>query len=591
MCGIVGYVGKSGKAQSNIIVALKMMEYRGYDSWGLAYKSGAKTRVQKYVGKVSETKQTKTEGTANSGIGHTRWATHGGVSVKNAHPHTGCTNSVVIAHNGIIENYELLKYELSTRHKFRSDTDTEVFAHLVEEGLQRHKDKVQAVRFAFNKIDGKNAFLVYFPKEERILAIKKGSPLVYTCASHRHSGKEFVVASDPYALLPYSHNLCYLEDGNILVFGGTNHILLSENGERKGFNFIKSDLNTQSIQLNGYEHFMLKEIEEQPKTLDFLVKTKKKDIVNLARKIQRSFGSYFIGCGTASYVCMAGTYLFSKIANEHTNYSIGSEFSYLVDFLKKDSFVVAVSQSGETMDTIISVEIAKSKGVKIASITNAKGSTLWRESDVNILINVGPEICVLATKSVTAQVAVLILLSHSLKTKYEDGVESMKLAINEVKKIIQSKDAIKKLAKKIVKSEDIYVLGRGLSYPVALEGALKIKEVSYIHAEGFAAGELKHGVISLIDKGTPVIVFNPDDETYKDTLASAHEVKARGAYVIGISSRPNEVYDEFLKIRDCNTATIIPQLVTAQLLGYYLSVLKGLDPDKPRNLAKSVTVK
>lgn len=335
---------------------------------------------------------------------------------------------------------------------------------------------------------------------------------------------------------------------------------------------------------------MIKEINEQPRVLRAIM-TQEKEIKELGGSISKAFGTYLIGCGTAYYAALAGTYLFSKIAGAHINASVGSEFSYLVDFLKKRSLVIALSQSGETIDVISSAKALKAKGASLFAVTNAPGSTLYRMSDRKILLHAGPEICVCSTKVFTAKIGILFLSAHHLIGTYEKGRKQLETAILEVEKVLKNGKDIQNLAARIGKSPNIFVLGRGTSYPLALESALKIKEVSYIHAEGFAGGELKHGVIALIEKGTPVIVYNPEDETYQDTLSSAYEVKARGAYVIGVSSRANKVYDEFIKVENCGEATLIPNVVIAQLLGYYLAVSKGLDPDKPRNLAKSVTVK
>lgn len=585
MCGIFAYSGKKQNAGYLVLEGLKSLEYRGYDSWGVAVKtSDGKIYIEKHPGKIGEA--TLPHLKTSIGIGHTRWATHGGVTEKNAHPHTDCDKKVIVVHNGIVDNYEEIKEKLiKTGHKFVSETDTEVIAHLIEEKLKNNKDLKQIVLDSFNELKGLNAVIVFFPESEQFITIKTGSPLVFGITND-----EKIIGSDIVALLPYTNEVYYLEDNELLQISKEKYYLFDKDGHEKSVDFIKLDLKKDDAQLGKYPHYMIKEINEQPKILNNILVNEKENIKNLAEIIKKSYGNYFIGCGTSFYACLSGTYLFSKIAKRHTNASVGSEFSYLVDFLKNTSLVISLSQSGETIDVISSIKKAKEKGAKIFALTNVLGSTLYRMADYRMLLNAGPEKCVLATKSFTSKIAILFLLAHSLNNGYDEGSKQIEKAISEVKKLIEL-SAIKKLAHKLQNSKHIYIFGRGISYPTAMESALKIKEVSYIHAEGFAAGELKHGVIALIEKGTPVIVYNPEDETYEDTLSSAHEVKARGAYVIGVSSKNNPVYDDFINVDNCGDATIIPNVVVAQLLGYYLAVSKGYDPDKPRNLAKSVTVK
>jgi glucosamine--fructose-6-phosphate aminotransferase (isomerizing) len=587
MCGIFAYLGPKKNAGDIVLDGLKSLEYRGYDSWGIALKlHEGNIHLEKHTGKIGEAKLPKF--TSGQGIGHTRWATHGGVIDKNTHPHADCHNRVLIVHNGIVENFQSLKNNLlKLGHRFTSETDSEVIAHLIEKELNKTNNFNKAVLNVFHFLKGMNAIIVFFPEKEQFVAIKNGSPLVF---GYSKTNKEYIIASDPFAILPHAKNLYFLEDNELLEIGSSSHVLYDLKGRKKKINFVKMDFDGKNLSLGRYPHFMIKEISEQPKVLENIVVNEEANIRNVAEKIKKAYGAYLIGCGTAYYACLAGSYLFSKIAKRHINASIGSEFAYLVDFLKKTSLVIALSQSGETIDTISSIKLAKQKGGQILAVTNVLGSTLYRTADFKMLLGAGPEKCVLATKSFTAKIAILYLLAHALNRSYKKGKDGIKKAIKEAGKLIKS-DKIRVLAEKIKNRKHIYILGRGVSYPTALESALKIKEVSYIHAEGFAAGELKHGVIALIEKGTPVIVYNPEDETYEDTLSSAHEVKARGAYVIGISSKNNPVFDEFIKVENCQEATVIPNVVVAQLLGYHLAVSLGYDPDKPRNLAKSVTVK
>ena len=338
---------------------------------------------------------------------------------------------------------------------------------------------------------------------------------------------------------------------------------------------------------------MLKEIHEQPKIISEISNSSAGQTLKIAKEIKNSKGTYLVGCGTASYACIAGTYLFSKIAKRHVNFAVGSEFGYHLDFLNKQSLVIAVSQSGETMDILESVKKAKEKGSKIASLVNVLGSSLYRLSDHKMLIGAGPEKGVASTKAFTSMIAHLVLLAYALDGGIKNGQMILNLAVNSSKEILSPKsiNRIKLLAKKIVNSKDVYIIGRGISYPTSLETALKIKEISYIHAEGLAAGELKHGPLALIKKGTPCIAYLPDDETYGANLAGAMEMKARGGFVIGISHKNHEVFDYFIPVKNAGVATIIPNVIVAQLLAYYLTIEKGYDPDMPRNLAKSVTVK
>ncbi len=585
MCGIFGYVGKDTNAGEIILGGLKALEYRGYDSWGVAIKTDSDTFIQKQVGKIGDAKLPQLK--SSIGIGHTRWATHGGVTQENAHPHTDCHSKIIVVHNGIIENWQELKAKLKNKHTFKSETDTEVVAHLLEEKVKKTNENKQAVADVFKMLDGLNAIIVFFPDQEEFYALKNSSPLIFGYDSKTNSS---YLASDSSAILPHTNSLYFLEDNELLMIAADNHQLYALDLVRKKINFTQIDTPKNIFSLGSYPHYMIKEIMEQPEVIANLLSTQKQNIEQLAKVVKKAYGTYFIGCGTAAYAALAGTYILSKVAKRHANFSIGSEFEYLVDFLQNDSLVMAFSQSGETIDTISAVKKAKAKGAHIATITNVLGSTLYRIADYKLLLNAGPEKAVCSTKAFVAKIVVLYLLAYALKGQYDTGAAHLQQAIVETHKLLDS-EQVKKLVSVLKKKQHIFILGRGVSYPAALESALKIKEVSYIHAEGFAGGELKHGVIALIAKGTPVIVYNPEDETYNDTLSSANEVKARGAYVIGISSKNNSVFDEFIKVKNCGDATIIPNVVVAQLLGYYLAVALGYDPDKPRNLAKSVTVK
>ncbi len=586
MCGIFGYIGTKQDASTSILEGLKSLEYRGYDSWGIALqKSDGTVHITKHPGKIGDAKAPDIQ--SSIGIGHTRWATHGAISRENAHPHTDCTGDVVLVHNGIVENFDKLKTELEAKgHTFKSETDSEVIAHLIEEFLTSSQDLGNVMKQTKQAIDGMNAVIVLFPKHQTFYIIKNGSPIVIGKASDG-----YYIASGASAILPHTKEVYFLEDGESAKLTTDALTIFDKQGQEKQPTFISLPYDAQMATKGDYEYFMLKEIEEQPTVLQTISKSGYEDIQKAATLIKNAHETYLIGCGTASYAALAGTYLFSKIAKRHINHSIGSEFSYLVDFLTDKSLIIPLSQSGETIDTISAVDSAKQKNAQILAITNSIGSTLYRKADTNILLNAGPEKAVASTKAYTAKIAYLYLLAHEMNGSYDKGIDHLDTAIKAISTLIDNQNDIEQIVHGMKDSTSIFVLGRGLSYPAALESALKIKEVSYVHAEGFAAGELKHGVLALVAKGTPIILFNPHDETYEDTISAAYEVRARGGYVIGLSDTNHEAYDEFIHIPDCGDCTVIPNVVVAQLMGYYLALAKGFDPDKPRNLAKSVVVK
>lgn len=594
MCGIFAVINDhQNQAVKKVYFGLKNLEYRGYDSWGLVVKKvNGSLKLIKKVGKMPDKEPDFFS--SLTALGHTRWATHGGISKKNAHPHFDCQKKIFVVHNGIIENFNELKNLLLKKgHQFSSETDSEVVAHLVEDVYSKFsKNNPQKnSRLIFNifkKISGLNALVIFLPEYDQLLAVKNSSPLIF---GFDKKNNQRIIASDYSAMLPYLNHFYFLEDNEVLFIDKKNYWLFVEGEKKKQIKLVKIKEKPEIINLGKYQHFMIKEVFEQPQIIENIIREKKESIIKLAKIIKESYGNYLIGCGTAYHACLAATYLFSLIAKRHTNAALASEFSYLADFLTKKSLVIALSQSGETIDVISSIKAVKQKKAKTLAITNVLGSTVYRLADYQLLLEAGPEKSVLATKSFTAKLSVIYLLAYSLNSGLSKGVSDLKKAIEEIKKIFKNQEKIKKIAKRLKDEPHIFTLGRGVSYPIALEAALKIKESSYIHAEGLAAGELKHGTIALIEKGTPVLVFNPEDETYEDTLSSAFEVKARGAYLIGFSSKKNAVYDQFIEINNCSYASIIPMIVAIHLLAYYLTLKKGFDPDKPRNLAKSVTVK
>lgn len=592
MCGIFGYIGPGTNAAAIVLAGLKALEYRGYDSWGVACVpiSNKKNNivVKKKAGKIGDASVDELP-ESSLGFGHTRWATHGGVTDENAHPHLDCTKTIAVIHNGIFENYLDFKKKLAASgHRFLSETDTEVIVHLLEE-YRRKLSLVDAVRKVFRQMDGLNAIITIDHNTREMVAARNGSPLIIGLGK-----KENFLASDPAALLPHTKTVCFLEDDQLAII--TENAITIKDVKTGKILPLKTTNLTWSLaqaQKGKFPFFMLKEIHEQPGLIADIAANAGLQTKTIASIIRHSYGTYMVGCGTAGHAAIAGSYLFSKIAKRHINPAIGSEFGYHLDFLTPRSLVMALSQSGETMDILESVKKARTRGAKIFALVNVLGSTLYREADYKMLVGAGPEKSVASTKDFIGKLSHLTLLAHALAGQLDEGKRILMQAVKSAKTILSpaSISSIAKLANKLKGADHIYVIGRGISYVSAIETALKIKEISYIHAEGLAAGELKHGTLALITKGTPCVVFLPNDETYGANLAAAMEVKARGGYIIGISHQPHEVFDYYLPVTDAGNATIIPNVITGQLLAYYLTIERGLDPDMPRNLAKSVTVK
>lgn len=587
MCGIFGYVGKQNTAAQFVLDGLKLLEYRGYDSWGIAIKNGNKIEFEKHTGKIGEASTILSH--SSLGIGHTRWATHGGVTQENAHPHLDCNREIAVIHNGIIENFQEIKNELESKgHIFTSQTDTEILPHLIEENL-KSTGFATAVRDAFNRLTGMNAIVVAYAPSKEIIAAKNGSPLVVGI-----SEDELFIASDTAGIVKHTKKVIFLADQQMAILGDTLKTLQLPEGKALLPEITTLEWEFENAQKGNYPHFLLKEIHEQPQVVENIALQYKEQTKQLAELIHNAYGTFLVGCGTASYACLAGTYLFSSIAHKHLNFTVGSEFKYMEDYITNRTLVIPISQSGETIDVVEPVQHAQKKGAHIAAIINVLGSTLYRQADFKLLLGAGQEKAVISTKSFMAMISVLLLTAYTLAGKSEEGQNLLTTAASNVKDLLDKKriTTIQSLANELKHQDHMYIIGRGLSYAAALEATLKIKETSYIHAEGFAGGELKHGVIALIEKDTPCIVFAPHDETYNEIISNAQEIKARGGFIIGIGPKNNQVFDRFLETADVKEATILPQILYAQLLAYYLALARGnSDPDKPRNLAKSVTVK
>jgi len=586
MCGIFGYVGKKNNAAQLILEGLKTLEYRGYDSWGIAVRHDRKIVIEKHIGKIGDATVSLPE--SNVGIGHTRWATHGGVTQENAHPHLDCKEELAIIHNGIIENYLEIKKELLQKgHTFISETDTEVVPHLIEEYL-KNEGFATSFRRAFNRLSGLNAIVATYAPSREIMAAKTGSPLVVGIGED-----DLYLASDAAGIIRHTRKILFMKDGEMVILGEVLKLLSLLDGKELSAHIEEIDWKIEETDKGDYAHFMVKEIHEQGAIVRNIASTYEDLIKQITKSIESAFGTYFIGAGTAYHACLAGSYLFSKIAKKHVNTAPASEFNYLEDFLTDRSLIIALSQSGETIDVIEPLNRAKEKGSIIAALVNSLGSTIYRMADEKILLGAGPEKAVASTKAYTAKLATLILISYMLKKDFQTGQRMLLKAADEIDRQLSGASLLQldKIAKALSVVEHIYTVGRGMSYPTALEAALKIKEVTYIHTEGLAGGELKHGTIALISKGTPCIVFAPKDDTYEAMLSNAMEIKARGGVIIGVASKKEEVFDYFIEVKDTADASIISQIIPMQYLAYRIAVLKNLDPDKPRNLAKSVTVK
>ncbi len=607
MCGIIGYVGNDQQAVEVILDGLSKLEYRGYDSAGLAIVEEGRIFVDKKSGKLSNLKESLKEKVhfANIGIGHTRWATHGVPSDINSHPHCSCDGKVAIVHNGIIENYSTLKSELIEKgYKFISDTDSEVIAQLFS--YFYNGDLLETIKKVKDRLKGSYALgIIHEAEPEKIVCTRKESPLIIGIGKNSN-----FIASDVPAILKYTRDVIFLENDEIAILEREKVRVYDKNlnSIEKSINKIQWDMEQASK--NGYPHFMLKEIEEQPevvnKTLEFYTKEDGKEkLTDLFEKIDFSKVQEIdiIACGTAYYAGLQGANYLKKIANFKSNVEIASEYRYSDPIIDERNVVIFVSQSGETLDTLMALRLAKSKGAKTIAITNVVGSTISREADVVIYTLAGPEISVASTKAYTAQVITFYLLSLEIslklnritEDKYKNYILKAHSLNGKIKEIFNSKEKIKGIAETIKDKKNGFYIGRGIDEKVAREGSLKMKEITYIHTEAFPAGELKHGTIALIENGTMVVVVATQEDMIEKVVSNIKELKARGAYIISITKNSYkdiiEVSDKVLYISDIDDILApVLAVIPAQLFAYYTAVAKGLDVDKPRNLAKSVTV-
>lgn len=588
MCGIFGIINdKQNMAAQTVLKGLKLLEYRGYDSWGIALKTDKINHllVEKHIGKIGEAITKLPQG--KIALGHTRWATHGGVTDTNAHPHLDCTKQFAIIHNGIVENYQELKTQLiKLGHHFISETDTEIIAHLIEEESKKI-NSVKAIFKTFNRLAGSNAIAVLDFKNNQIVACRNGSPLVIGIGKN-----EYYLASDVPAFLEYTNKVYYLNDGEGVVLKQNTTLYNISSTKRLPLTYQIIDWKVEDAEKGGYPHFLLKETMEQPKTILKTSNINEKEIEKISLMLRESYQIVISGCGTASYCALAAKYFFAEREIEAKIYP-AYEFLPFAKFCHKKTVFIAISQSGETADTIIAARMAKKQGAHIVALVNARGSTLERMADTILPVGAGPEIAVVSTKAFTSQLVTLYLLANAAGNNYKQAkinIKNLSIALdNWLNKKLQNQ--IMQLAKEIIDHNNMFLIGKHLNYPASLEFALKIKESSYIHSESFASGELKHGVITLIQKGTICFVLASNDEVKQEVLSSAAELKARGGFIIGISPFTSKEFNQTILTPDLGDLTIFANIITGQLLGYYLGVGRGTDPDKPRNLAKSVTVK
>ena len=590
MCGIVGFVGDR-KAAPILLSALEKLEYRGYDSAGLVTVTNSRLWCKKDIGKLAEVRKRhqldKLPGKA--GIGHVRWATHGVVTPVNAHPHLDCNRDIAVVHNGIIENHQELRSRLESKHKFISDTDTEVIPHLIEEYMENGVSLEEAVFQMTKELEGSYAIVAVSAVEpQKIVATRKESPLVVGLGE----GGNFI-ASDAFSFLEETNRAIFIEDGETVILTGDKVSLLDGKGRKIKRKPTELDWKWDGATKQGYDFFMLKEILEQPQAIRCVLMQDRDLIMETAMDILRAKQIVFTACGTSRYAALIGRYVFSKLAGKFSDVIMASEFAYFSDSIDKNTVVIAVSQSGETADVIQGVKKAKENGATIFSLVNMVGSSLARISDRVVYLNCGPEIGVAATKSFLNQLAIFYLLAFAMVNRLDEGIEKLKAICPLIEENFRDNgERLAGLAKKLKNENDFYYIARGINFAMAGEGALKLKEIAYIHAEGMPAGELKHGTLALIDKGTPVVAICPKDYTFPEVMSNIAETKARGAFVIGISDQQEQSFDEWIKIPSVEEifyplVTIVP----LQLLAYHFAVARGLDPDKPRNLAKSVTVK
>ncbi len=609
MCGIVGYIGNQ-KASNILINGLKRMEYRGYDSAGMSVFVDNQILTLKKKGYVDELNKLIGQNTFDStiGIAHTRWATHGIPNDNNAHPHKDNSGNISIVHNGIIENYQILKTKLLQEgYFFKTDTDTEVLAVFIGALYDKVQDIETAVRLALSEVDGTFGMLVLSTYEpDKLIAARRGSPLLFGIGEN-----EYIVASDASAIIQHTKQVIFLNDNEMAIITRNGYTTKTISNQEVKSQIEEIEFGLDQIEKGGYEHFMLKEIIEQSETFRDSFRgrlivdrgnVKLGGLNSVADKLRNADRIIITACGTSWHSALVGEYLIEHLANIPVEVEYASEFRYRNPVLRQNDIVIAISQSGETADTLAAIKEAKQKGITVLGIVNVVGSSIARETEAGIYIHAGPEIGVASTKAFTSQVAVLTLLALYLgRMKNISQTEGMKIAREmasipeKINKIIEFREDINKIAKEYANASNFLYLGRGYNFPIALEGALKLKEISYIHAEGYPAAEMKHGPIALINENMPVVVIATKDEIYDKVFSNIQEVRTRGGKVIAIATEgddrlKNEVEHVIYIPETLPLLTPVLSVIPLQLLAYYIAKELDREIDKPRNLAKSVTV-
>ena len=609
MCGIIGYIGNQ-RIVPLLLEGLKRLEYRGYDSAGMALITQGKLFIEKQAGKISSLEKALDSRQLNGTVGmaHTRWATHGVPNTTNAHPHTDGSGKIALIHNGIIENYGLIKSKLAAAgHQFRSETDTEALVHLIEEIYRQGIRFDEAVRLALTQVEGTYGIAtICLDEPNMIVAARRGSPLVIGVGEGEH-----FVASDPSAILNHTKDVVFLDDGEMAIVRKDQYLVKTIHDEivEKPVEKIAYDLTR--IERGGYDHFMLKEIMEQPLTIEDAMRGRLLKDEGTAKigGLQLEIDSLLYArrmlltaCGTSWHAALIGEYMLEEFVRVPVEVEYASEFRYRDPIIDRDTVLIVISQSGETADTLAALREGRRKGAKVYGICNVVGSTIARETDAGVFLHAGPEIGVASTKAFTSQVTVLalitLLLARMRSMSAARGVEvvqELQSLPAKVSKILQQREEIRKIAEIYHKNSNFLYLGRGYNFPVALEGALKLKEISYIHAEGYPAAEMKHGPIALIDENMPVVFIATRDSTYDKIVSNIEEVRARKGRVIAIASEGDDDIKKradhvFYVPRTLDFLTPILAIIPLQLLAYYIAILRGCDVDQPRNLAKSVTV-
>ena len=586
MCSIIGYSGRDTAAPI-LVKALKRMEYRGYDSVGVATKSENQISVKKGVGKVSEVNESVKLSTlpGNIGIGHTRWATHGKVTDVNAHPHPSNSGKIAIVHNGIIENYNELKEELQKEgFEFKSETDTEIIANLIQQNYSKLSDVKETILETVSQLKGHYAFVAMF-EDGTLASARYHEPLIIGVGKN-----SYFISSDVLGFIEQTDDAIYLDNKNIAIIESSKLKIYSFDGKQIKKPITKVAKEFGEVDKGDFAHYTIKEISEQTETILKAGEETKDALENTADFIKHAKNVYLTGSGTSFNAALLAKYLISKYAKIKVEPIMASELPSIPESIESNSILIAISQSGESADVLEAVKVAKNQNAKILSIVNTPTSTLVQESSQVIRMGCGPEIGVAATKSFTSQLAIIYKIAEKLSNG-GIGID-FKLVSESIEKILSDHTKIQDIARELKEISDIYIIGRGIHHPIAMEAALKLKELTYIHAEGIAGGELKHGPLALMDSNVYVIIINPDDSTYTDTITSASEIKSRGAKIIGISDKNNEVYDHWIQIPKVDESLYpLIEIIPIQLLAYYSAIEKETDPDYPRNLAKSVTVK